>query len=698
MQQSQDPEETTGKSVDDDLVANLDFPLPRFFVRRPDGLFVDLEHFQGSQEFRLVVERLIAAGCLFRGLEYESFCELMFGYEPGVVIDKIRSCREKGKPTLVRWATALERFDPARAALYRDVRIEDDEAVYLFERPILQVEVEVEVPDAPQPVAPRDAVEEGRSPDECAASGGEQATGTHIERRMVEQESQLDVDEFVIQMLLRGVRFGLDIRSVRDAIEQRRLGRVSIAKGFPPVEGSDASVRELAEGLHRDDSPRISGDGRVDLTQFRSHFPQVRSGVRLVQKVPPVLGKPGRNVAGEQLDPPTPKNFELESIAGPGTSIVRENECEFLVAAIDGFLSIDTQTNVISISEKIINKQGVSIRTTGNLALVGEEYEEYGEIQEGRTVTGKSITTHADVFGRLISSGGAICVKRNLSGGVAINRDGPVSVDGLATNAVINAPRGEIRLARAENCVLSGRQVTVTEQAIGCVIQAVEVTVNTAEGCAIAGQCVVIGSARQRGGSETLVSMLVPDIEGFERKDLELSKRLEALDEADERARHAAQQARAHPDVARYLELAARIKSGEIKLRPEQLPAFDALGRKAAPMLRAMGALSAEVEQRAAERARLQLEREQLGAGRQEACELVRCRIEQMTDGVLVRTLHRSMEDTPFSELSPADLRSLLRATTASGRPLAHQSTGVFEWQFAAPSAPDPKAEAKAES
>lgn len=648
---------------DDDFL-EVDFPLPRFFVRRDDGLFVDLEHFRDSSEFRLLVERLISAGCLFRDLDYPAFSALLFEFEPGVAIERLQRCKARDGSALLRWAAALERFDAARTTLYRAPRIEDDVAEYLFERLVIEVEAEV------QPYG--DGGEE--SPSATPDPGPE--------ARVVEQETDLDADEFVIQMWLKGVRYGIDIEAVRKAIGQRWLGRMVIARGVPPEQGQDATVRELAEGLHRDDAPRVGSNGRVDLTQFRSRFPQVREGVRLVQKVPPVLGVPGRNVAGEPLEPAVPQNFEIEGLAGEGTRIEKSEGCEYLVAAMNGFLSIDHATNKMSISEKIINKQGVNIRTTGNLALMGDEYEEFGEIQEGRTVSGKSITTHADVYGRLVSSGGTIAVKRNLSGGCAINRDGPITVDGLAINAVLQAPRGEITVRHAENCVICGQRVVIVEKAVACDIHAREVEVAESEGSAIAGQKIVIGSARERRGNESLVSVIVPDLDGFARLEAALVERMKDLDEADERARQAAERARAQPDVARYLAIAQRVKSGEVKLRPEQLPAWDALARKAAPVLRALGALSSEVDARAGQRKALEVERKELAARREEQCTLAQLSIEQTSPGVIVRTMRRAIDSTSLNELPVAELRALIRSIAGSGQPEATPSAGSFEWKF----------------
>lgn len=653
-------EQTQAAALGDALDA--DFPLPRFFVRDDRGLLVDLDQFERPAEFRLLVDRLIAAGCLFRGLDYRVFCALLYEYEPDVIIEMRHRYEARGVPPLVRWATSLERFEPLRQRLYRDVAVDGDRAEYLFERAV----IEREVPAAPEEEDP-EADQEG------------------ARVRVVEEETALDVDEFVVHLWVKGVRFGLDSGAIRLAIEQRRYGRVEVARGTPARPGKDASVRELADGLHRDDAPRVLSDGRADLTQFRNRFPQIRKGIRLIEKVPPVPGTPGRNLAGDMLLPPAPADFELAALGGEGTRIEKEEDSEFLVADKDGFLNIDGDDNRISVSEKIINKQGVNIRTTGNLALMGDEYEEYGEIQERRTVEGRSITTHADVFGQLVSSGGTITIKRNISGGGATNRAGPIIVEGMAINAVIVAPRGEIKVRRAENCVLAGQRVVVEEAAVACDIAGDVVQVADAQGSAVAGREISIERAASRGGSETLVSVVLPDMDDFDRQEGEIRALLAELDEADARAKDTSDRARAEPDVARYLDLANRVRRGEIRIRPEQKAAFETLARRAAPILKLLGALSGEVAAREEQRKALRANAARLAEERGNAAAGVRCAIEAMDGGVIVRTLPQRTDSKPLIELQPSELRALLRGTTVGSRPLASQGDGAFVWALAAP-------------
>ncbi len=628
-----------------------DLLLPRFIRRDGEGVFVDLRHLSDGTEFQRLIERLMAAGYLFRGLDYRAFCTLLFESPASAVQARVKSAAAAGREPLLRWADELASFEPQRAALYRNLQISGSEAHYLFEPLVI------------------------------AEPAGENEDGSPA---TVERETALDFDEFVVQMWLKGVRAGLDEASIRRCIENRQFGREQIARSVPPTPGTDAAVRELWSGLRRDDTPRVLSDGRADLTQFSNRFPQVKAGVRLLCKVPPVPGTAGRNLRGEELAPAPPSDFALEDLAGAGTRVEREDGEQYLVAEIDGFVDIDAESNRISVSETIVNRQGVSVRTTGDLALMGDRYEEYGEIQERRTVEGRTITTHADVYGNLLSSGGEICVKKNLSGGSAVNRDGPIRVEGLAVNAWVHAPRGEIRIRRAEGCVLSGRQVVV-EEAVACEIYGEQVRIADSRGCSIAGSEVAIAHAASRGAADTTIFMLLPASEGIDSEIERLAEEAEALKDVERRASEARRQLTALPEVARYVRLAGLVRSGEAVLTGEQKPAFDALARQAAPHLKVLGKLSDQaerlksaLEELAASRARLEEDKRKLGQG-------VRCVIDDIFPGVVVRTLLRKPGEPALGGLQAAQLKAALHAVDAGGEILARDRSGPFEWQLEPP-------------
>lgn len=655
-----------GARTDDAL--GVDLQLPRFLLRRADGVFVDLTQFGGSADFCRLVDRLFLGGACFRELDYPAFLRLAFDFEPGVVVDAVRAAQDRGEPPLIRFAAALHHILPARIGLYRSVKVVRGEAHYLFEPVSLDFEIE-------EPV-----YEDGED--------GEPVL-VRTEKRTVAQKARLDVDEFVAQMWLKGVRFGVDFDAVAKAIAEGYVGRLVVARSVAPTAGKDAGVKELTDGLRRDDAPRVLPDGRADLTQFRNRFPQIKAGTRLLAKIPLALGTLGHEVNGRQVAPPVPKDFDLAALAGPGTKVERDGHGEAIVATMDGFLSIDNDTNQVSVMEKIVNREGVSLRTTGDLSLMGDHYEEHGEIQERRTVEGRSITALADVFGKLVSVGGTITIKQNLSGGAAINRDGPVVVEGLVNNAYIQAPLGEVTVRRAENSVIVGRRVVVQEQAVGCDILADEVVLARADGCAVAGKTVDIALARPRGRTETLVSMLLPDLEGYDRELATLRGQLDALVGAGEAAQVQVAALRGQPEVAKYLLIAGKIRKQELVLTAEQKPAFQKLADQVAPVLKALARLGEEARARAAEREALAVRADEIAAARDAATAAVSCRVAQVGGELIVRRMKLDAEAPPLASLPPAEVKARLRASSQGNSLLFSGSSGSFAWQWEPPKAAD---------
>ncbi|MCB1889582.1 MAG: DUF342 domain-containing protein [Rhodocyclaceae bacterium] len=613
----------------------VDLIFPGYFLRQPDGIFIDLSQLPDATDLMRLWDRMLAAGYMVCNLDFPALSDVLYG--------DLFGTDETPRSGTVRLGDRLVRIDDGRLGFYRNLQISDGQASYLFER--LYVPEDPDDPESP------------------------------------EVEEFLDLDEFLSVLWTRGVRAGIDVEVIKEAIEEGLTGRVEIAHSRKPEAGVDATVQELWSGLRRDDTPRVLPDGRADLTQFSNRFPQVKAGVRLLAKVPPTAGTPGLTLSGAEIAPPVPANFELDSLAGPGTRVEKDEDEQFLVATMDGFVDIDAASNRISVNKSIVHRKGVSVRTTGDLSLMGDLYEEYGEIQEMRTVEARSITTHADVFGNLVSSGGTVTIRRNLSGGSAINRDGPIHIEGMAISAWVHAPRGEIRIRRAEACVLSGQRVVV-EEAVACEIWGESVEVRDARGCNIAGADVVIEHAAARGSNDTAIFMMLPRTTDIDKELARFRAELGRLDEADEKADGRRARLSEDPDFSRYAQLMARVRAGDVALKPEQKPALEALARRAAPTIRAIKAVGDEVAGRATRRSEIATALADLDKARQERRTRVCCRVEDIFPGVVVRTAAWDGE-TAMGALPAAQLKAALHAFSLRGEILHRMGSGRYEWRLA---------------
>ncbi|WP_229507681.1 flagellar assembly protein A [Massilia sp. Dwa41.01b] len=362
-------------------------------AHRADGVYADPAVL--GTTLLAAVDALLRGGSFFRGLNYPVLIKALYDSGPALPVGP-------GGEALVRLADDILPFDASRRGLYRSVKIRDGQAEYCFE-PVFAT----------------------------AADG------------MGEQPTRLDVDEFVADMWQKGIRFGIDIAAVKQGIDHPNTGRIVVARRLEPEAGQDATVVEVSDDIHRSDAPRQLANGKLDLMSFQNRFPQVPAGACLLQKLPPRPGAPGFELSGIRIEPAAPNELDFAAYTGAGTRIERLAGGEYLVATRTGFLNVDPKTHQVSIDDKVISRDGVSARTTGNLQLSGD-YEEFGEVQEKRVIEGNSITVHADVYGEVVSRGGSVRLCANLVGGSAHNKRGDIRVDGVTSNAVIAASAGSV--------------------------------------------------------------------------------------------------------------------------------------------------------------------------------------------------------------------------------------------------------------
>jgi hypothetical protein len=345
---------------------------------------------------------------------------------------------------------------------------------------------------------------------------------------------------------------------------------------------------------------------------------------------------------------------------------------------VEGYISIDAGKK-ISIGPKIISREGVSVRTTGNLQLTGE-YEEFGEVQEQRVVEGGNITIHGDVFGNISSRGGTIALQRNLVGGSALSAGGDIRVRGVASGSVLQTKLGDVVLERAESCVISGTRVVINE-ASNCEIMADEVVIKTAAGCAIAARRIDIGSAGARKQSEMLLFPLVPDTAKYDQRLAELAQQATRQGAAAQHCKSEIDAITSQPALRNYLALATRVRKQEVALTPEQLVLFQKMAVSVGPALRSVGKLSLSAREAQGLQAKAQ---EQAALVRQQKDAVVgngRCVVRMVTGETLVRAMNFNPDLGPAYDYTPKEIKVRLRAYTSSVTALFSGSSGALAWR-----------------
>lgn len=632
-------------------------PFPGFIKTRLDGVFVILSRVPPRDGISLFIERLFASEARFEGLDYACFTHLLYG--TGTAACSAMNTHE------VRIADSIVRFPAERNALYGEPRIakDGDQAEYLFEKTIID-----------EPIF--------GNPD---GNGIEPVIG--YVPKCILHPNQLDFDEFVAAMWLKGVRFGIDEMVVRQVIRSGKTGRVTIANNLKPTSGVDAEILEVSEALHRDNTPLVTLSGRADLRRYKNRFPQIAKDVPLLRKIPRILGQPGYQVTGEIMEPPQPVDINLAELSGPGTRIEKMEKGEFIVSSMEGFIVFDTCSNRIEVTKKVENRGGVSIRTTGDLSLSVDCYVEHGEVQEGRMIEGRDMTFLSNVYGTVISDNGNILLKGNLSGGRLQSNSGNITVEGRSFNAIVQACGGSINMSVAESCMVIGKTVSI-EHAVNCEIIAEDLQLDLAEGCSIAGKAVRIASSGMRKEQETIITIVTPDLTESDRhitrKKGELSKIQKAIQAIAGEVRLISSQ----PDFAKYLAAAKPIRAGVIKLTEAQHAGWQQMVNRYARQTKALAEL--EMERSRLTETSLVLEQEiSLDLQkREESMTGILCEINEVF-GDTVALKHQSTAGVAaFYGLPNRTLKARLRQLGEPHERIFFSDKGKIKWQYKAPKQP----------
>ena len=599
-------------------------------ARRPDGVYVDSA--VAGTAFGAALDGVFSTNYYFVGLDYAAVLKLVYGQGPDFA--------PQANAGMIRFAADIAPFDPNRRQLYKAVKLAGGKAEYYFEPVVLT------------------------DPDDPFGNG---------------TPAFLDADEFVADMWGKGIRFGIDIVAVRAAIGAGKAERVDIAARLEPVPGTDAHIVEVSSDLHRSDAPRQLASGKLDLLSFQNRFPQIKQGVRLLKKVARKEGKNGFELSGTALEPPVPKDVDMGPMAGPGTVVDISADGEFLISLQAGFLNVDANNGQLSVGDKIVSRDGVSSRTTGNLQLTGD-YEEFGEVQEKRVIEGESVTIHADVFGNIVSRGGTILLNNNLVGGSAHNARGDIKVKGVASGSVLQTSVGEVVLNRAESCIISGTRVII-EHAANCEIMADEVVIRQAEGCAIAARKISIESAGPRKQSEMQIFALEPDSARIDEAIAVMTAKVESFGGQVSARKAELEAMTGQPEVRKYVLLASKIRKNELTLTPEQLPQFQKMAAAVGPALKAIAKVSldvkaAETEQQAAASLVAQLVQQRSDcAGQSEVM------VAMLAGDTVLRSMKFNPDGTSLYDLPAKEIKSRLRANPIGSETLMSASSGTIAWR-----------------
>ncbi len=605
-----------------------------YVLLRDEGVFISLPNVPSQEVLREFADRVMAKGSYFVGLDYPVFMELLYGHEPLASIGK-----GKGE---VKIATSIAIFPADRQGLYKGLKIEKrgDLAEYLFEPVFTEVERNEPVYGLPD----KDGV----------------APIVKYRLSTLQIPARINFDEFVASLWLKGLRFGIDEKAVRDAIKTEMTGRINVAFQRLPTDSTDAGVKEESDRLHQDRSPLILPNGRVDIRKAKNRFPQVSNNTMLLRKIPRRIGYPGYRVTGVVIEPRQPQDIRLETLAGEGTRIDHTATGEVLMASRDGFLSVDLQTGQICISTKIENREGVSIKSTGgDISLEVKDFTEHGEVQEKRVVEGVNLTFNSSVFGTVISRNGTIQINGNLSGGRAQAFNGNISIKHKAINSRIEALEGEIHLEIAEECTIVGNKVTVA-RAVNCEIVGETLQIGLVEGCAVAGNVVRIETSTNRKFNETIISLILPDLQAMDRQLSDARARLAQMQQDLNLKYRKLVETQSNDGFANYLTLKEKIEAGTVQLSAEQQEGWGKLVARYAPLLQGTEDLTKRLQDLKAELLVMETQRETAGTTE-------RCHVKSVIGDTVVQKVVSESGLAAYYKRSGQQLGVVLRQVKEGG-------------------------------
>ncbi|OBZ18358.1 polymerase [Bacillus sp. FJAT-27264] len=226
------------------------------------------------------------------------------------------------------------------------------------------------------------------------------------------------IEELEAFLHSHNIRYGIQLDIVQRLSthpEEYFFNRVPIAIGDTAENGTDGRV-VLTIDMEEDRGPAEKADGKVDYKDLvRLH--NVRKGQLIAKTVPPLAGKPGKMVTGEEL----PFKAGREAQFKVGKNVLVSNEETSMYAAIDGLVTITDKgkINVFPVYE--VN--GDVDYSTGNIDFVGTV------VIRGNVLTGFSVKSEGDirvvggVEGAELVAGGSI----EITGGIIGYHKGHVS-------------------------------------------------------------------------------------------------------------------------------------------------------------------------------------------------------------------------------------------------------------------------------
>jgi len=204
--------------------------------------------------------------------------------------------------------------------------------------------------------------------------------------------------ELLDKLKSSGVVYGIDKHALEWLVKARSDMNILCATGERPRDGDDAYLKYHVD-IESQGRPVELEDGSVDFKNINT-FLSVTEGQLLVEKIPPTLGTPGKDVLGLPIKAKPGKDISMPL----GKNVTVVDNCR-LIAAIEGQLHIVRKR--IDVVPTIEVAADVDY-STGNIDFVGNVIV-HGSVQSGFSIkAGGNVEIRGTVSGGMVEANNII--------------------------------------------------------------------------------------------------------------------------------------------------------------------------------------------------------------------------------------------------------------------------------------------------
>lgn len=263
--------------------------------------------------------------------------------------------------------------------------------------------------------------------------------------RRVEGSLKISFRELEQYISSQGIHYGIQTDTlylISQSPQEFFYTQNVIAVGIPPDEGQDGYIKLLyGESSDQGQRPKVREDGSVDYREV-SQLTNVKAGQLIAERVPALMGTPGKTVTGEDIPPKNGKDAHFKI----GKNVVVNPEKIAMYAAIDGLVTKTDKEklNVFPVYE--VN--GDVDYNIGNIDFVGTV------VIRGNILTGFRVKASGDI---------------RVTGGIEgaeVESDGTIDISG----GIIGSNKGFVKAGCNIRCsfiqegnVYAGEDILVTQ-------------------------------------------------------------------------------------------------------------------------------------------------------------------------------------------------------------------------------------------